>query len=145
MLPFRQCRVTLRSAIRKEIRVISRRTLVALACLVSAPILAQEKPVAPPVAVVAPALTADEQKDHDILGLKAQLTTALKTISELQAALGACYGQLGPYQQQQNGQALEQETKALKERVEQRTGYAWDPDTGKFGAKKPVDSKKSGG
>lgn len=78
-------------------------------------------------------LTASEKKDIEILTLKAQLTSAQRTISDLQGAVGACQAQLGPLQFEQNRETLLSEQKVLKERVEKaRPGFVFDPATGKF-------------
>jgi hypothetical protein len=117
------------------------RRVLLLLVLCAGPVAAQDRPVAD----TAPVLSVEEQKDRELLGLKMQLTAAFKTIAELQSAIGSCQARLGPYEFEQNGQALQQDRHALQERVETRTGYAWDPDTGKFGAKKPDPPKKPGG
>jgi hypothetical protein len=94
------------------------------------------------------ALTDIEQRDRDLLLLKAQLTQAYRQIAELQAVVGTCQGQLGTYQHQQNAQALEEDRRRLAARVEERTGYTYDPTSGTFGAKKPVPTepaRKPGG
>lgn len=117
------------------VRRIAIALLLACAACPCVAVLAQENPP--------PSLTAIEEKDKEILALHRQLTTAYKTIAELQGALGTCQGTLGPYQLSQNQQALSAEQMALKTRVQERTGYAWDPETGKFGEKLPPPEPKA--
>jgi len=114
-------------------------TLPALA-IVAVP-MPQTPPVVAPVKDVPAPLTADEKKDIDLLTLKAQLASATKMISDLQAAVGACQGQLGPAQFEQNKQALTAEQAALKDAIEKaRPGWTWNAATGAF-TKKPDPPK----
>lgn len=113
-----------------------------LALALTTTVLSAQAPPAP----VAPTLTADEAKDKEILELHAKLTVASRRIADLTAAVGACHASLGPLEFQQNQQAYSAEQVALKDRIEKRTGYDWNPDTGAFGAKKPdPPEKKPGG
>lgn len=82
-------------------------------------------------------LTAVEQKDIEILTLKAQLASAYKKIADIASDVGQCHAALGPLQFEQNRQALTQEQTAIKDAIEKaRPGYTWNPDTGAF-TKKP--------
>ena len=80
--------------------------------------------------------SADVKKDIEILTLKAQLTTASKQISDLQAAIGGCQAQLGPLQLERNQAALSAEQKTLIEKYEKANpGFTLDPATWKPVAK----------
>lgn len=95
---------------------------------------------APPVAPGAATadLTPLERKDLDLWQLRQQLSGALKQIADLQAALGACQGNLGSYQAAQNAQALEFESKELVAKYEKaHPGFTLDPKTGQT-SKKPA-------
>lgn len=86
-------------------------------------------------------LTAAEQKDIEVLTLKAQLAAAYKQISALEVDIGQCHGALGPLQFEQNKHMLTSEQTALKDAIEKvRPGYAWNPETGAF-TKKPDPPK----
>jgi hypothetical protein len=111
--------------------------LAALAAVLAAPVvMAQSASPAVP-----PAFSVLEQKDAEILSLKAQLTQATKMVSDLKAELGTCHGQLGPLLLQQNRQSLEREQEALFRAYETRNpGFVIDRQSGKPVAK--PDEKK---
>ena len=74
----------------------------------------------------------------DTLALKRQLTQTLKQVADLQAALGACQGQLGAYHFRQNTEALTADEKAIVEKFEQANpGFTLDLQTGAV-SKKPA-------
>jgi hypothetical protein len=74
----------------------------------------------------------------ETLALKRQLTQTLKQVADLQAALGACQGQLGGYHLQQNTQALEADEKAIVEKFDKANpGFTLDLKTGAV-TKKPA-------
>ena len=80
--------------------------------------------------VVTPAPSAEVKKDIEILTLKAQLTTATKQLSDLQAAIGGCQAQLGPLVLERNQGALEAEKKGIIEKYEKTNpGFTLDPST----------------
>lgn len=84
----------------------------------------------------APSLSADVQKDLEVLALKSQLTTALKQLSDLQAAVGGCQAQLGPLQLERNQAALDAEQKGIIEKYEKANpGFTLDHTTMKPVAK----------
>lgn len=83
-------------------------------------------------------------KDIEILNLKAQLTTATKQISDLQAAIGGCQAQLGPLALERNQAALGAEQKSIIETYEKANpGFTLDPSTWKP-VKKPEPEKPKG-
>lgn len=88
-----------------------------------------------------PALSVEQKKDAEILALRAQLTSAMRQVSDLKAGIGACEAQLGPLQFEQNKQALEQEQAVLVADYEKKNpGWTLDATTGK-GVKKPEAPK----
>lgn len=91
-----------------------------------------------------PAPSAAVKKDIEILTLKAQLTTATKQISDLQAAIGGCQAQLGPLALERNQAALGAEQKTIIETYEKANpGFTLDPGTWKP-VKKPEPAKPKG-
>lgn len=70
-------------------------------------------------------LTELEQVKLENIQLQSQLARVLAEKSD-------CEGQLGPLRAQTHAKGIQAQIDALKASIEQRSGMAWDPATGRF-------------